>query len=104
MSSTESPDRDLVDRLLAIVDRVLDTIHDRVIRPILLVGRFIAYGLILLLVSFFLVSMIIIGLIRVLNVYVFTGHEWLSYAVIGALFLLIGMLIWRRRRPVSLRK
>jgi LPXTG-motif cell wall-anchored protein len=39
-----------------------------------------------------------------LNVYLFAGHEWLSYAIIGSAFLATGLLIWRRRRPVSLRK
>lgn len=104
MSDAEPRDPDLVDRLLTQLDHVLDLVHDRVLRPILLAGRFLAYGFILLLVSLVLVSLVIIGLVRVLNVYLFAGHEWLSYLVIGALSLVTGLVIWRRRRPMNLRK
>lgn len=104
MSDAEPRDPDLVDRLLAQLDHVLDLVHDRVLRPILLAGRFLAYGFILALVSLVLISVVIIGLVRVLNVYLFAGHEWLSYLVIGALSLVTGLVIWRRRRPLNLRK
>ena len=104
MSDAEPRDPDLVDRLLAQLDHALDLVHDRVLRPILLAGRFLAYGFILILVSLVLISVVIIGLVRVLNVYVFAGHEWLSYLVIGALSLVTGLIIWRRRRPLNLRK
>lgn len=98
------PEPDVVDRLLGAVDHALDVVHDRVLRPVLLAGRFIAYGFILLLVSLVLISVVIIGAVRLLNVYLFAGHEWLSYLIIGALSLVAGLVIWRRRRPVKLRK
>ncbi len=98
------PEPDVVDRLLGAVDHALDVVHDRVLRPILLAGRFVAYGLILLLVSLVLISVVIIGAVRLLNVYLFAGHEWLSYLIIGGLSLVVGLVIWRRRRPVNLRK
>jgi len=47
---------------------------------------------------------LIIGLIRLLNAYAFSGHEWLTYAVVGAASLVTGLVIWRRRRPLNLRK
>ncbi|MDE3008058.1 MAG: hypothetical protein KGJ10_02335 [Acidobacteriota bacterium] len=104
MSQSDVPEPDVVDRLLGAVDHALDVVHDRVLRPVLLAGRFIAYGFILLLVSLVLISVVIIGAVRLLNVYLFAGHEWLSYLIIGALSLVAGLVIWRRRRPVKLRK
>ncbi|HEY7931499.1 MAG TPA: hypothetical protein VIC81_04455 [Acidimicrobiales bacterium] len=104
MSQSDVPEPDVVDRLLGAVDHALDVVHDRVLRPILLAGRFVAYGLILLLVSLVLISVVIIGAVRLLNVYLFAGHEWLSYLIIGGLSLVVGLVIWRRRRPVNLRK
>jgi hypothetical protein len=56
------------------------------------------------LVSLVLISVVIIGAVRLLNVYLFAGHEWLSYLIIGGLSLVVGLVIWRRRRPVNLRK
>jgi hypothetical protein len=84
-----SHDADLVDRALHSFDHVLDLVHDRVIRPVLVAGRVIAYAFII-----FMVSVVLI----------FAGHEWLSYLVIGTISLLAGLVIWRRRRPVTIRK
>ena len=95
---------DLVDRALGGLDHLLDLVHDRVLRPILIAGRAVAFGLVIVLASVVLLCVLVIGLVRLLNVYLFAGHEWATYAVLGALFLLAGVLIWRRRRPVPLRK
>jgi hypothetical protein len=75
-----------------------------VLRPILLVGRALAFGFIILLAVLVLLVALGIGIIRLLDVYAFSGHEWLSYAVIGALSLITGLVIWRRRRPIDTRK
>lgn len=104
MSDAPAHDPDLVDRLLGLIDHALDVVHDRVLRPVLLAGRFLAYGFILFLVSLVLMSVVIIGLVRLMNVYFFSGREWLSYLVIGGLSLIAGLVIWRRRRPLNLRK
>lgn len=95
---------DLVDRLLNILDHGLDVVHDKVLRPIILAGRAIAYGMIILLAAIVLVVVAIIGFVRLLNIYAFSGHEWLSYVVVGVLSLLVGLVIWRRRRPLNVRK
>lgn len=95
---------DLVDRLLSILDHGLDVVHDKVLRPIILAGRAIAYGMIILLAAIVLVVVAIIGFVRLLNIYAFSGHEWLSYVVVGVLSLLVGLVIWRRRRPLNVRK
>jgi hypothetical protein len=95
---------DFVDRTLHSFDHVLDIVHDRVIRPILLAGRAIAFGFIIFLASIVLLGALVIGLIRLMNVYFFAGHEWLSYLVVGVISLVAGLIIWRRRRPVNVRK
>jgi hypothetical protein len=102
VEGTRQPD--LVDRALHSFDHVLDIVHDKVLRPLLIAGRAVAFGFIVLLATLVLVCVLIIGIVRLLNVYLFAGHEWLSYVVIGSAFLATGLIIWRRRRPVSLRK
>ena len=98
-----SHDSDLVDKALHKFDHVLDVVHDKVLRPILLTGRVVAYGFIVVLASVVLVGALVIGLVRLCNVYLFAGHEWISYLIIGVLSLVTGMIIWRRRRPVNAR-
>lgn len=100
----EAESHDLVDKALHAFDGVLDTIHDKVLRPLLLAGRAIAYGFIIVLVTILLVSVLVIGLVRFCNIYFFAGRDWLSYVVVGAASLITGLLIWRRRRPVPLRE
>jgi hypothetical protein len=95
---------DFVDKALHSFDHVLDVVHDRVLRPLLIAGRTVAFGFILILMALVLVSALIIGLVRLFNVYLFAGREWLTYAVVGVISLIAGLVIWRRRRPVKLRK
>ena len=103
----ERPDEngpDVVDTLFAYFDRFMDALHDRVLRPIMLAGRFVAYGFILLLLSVVVVGALVIGVVRFATVYLFAQHVWITYLVIGAVSLGVGLIIWRRRRPVPLRK
>jgi ABC-type transport system involved in cytochrome bd biosynthesis fused ATPase/permease subunit len=100
----KKPDPDLVDRLLGMIDHALDVFHDRVLRPIIMAARVIAFGFIIVVAALVFVIVLIIGIIRLLNVYAFSGHEWLTYAIVGALSMLAGLIIWRRRRPLNLRK
>lgn len=107
MSETSpTPDRepDLVDRALGTLDHALDVLHDKVLRPILLAGHTLAFIFVLLLVSLVLVIVLIVGIIRLFNVYLFANHVWLSYALVGVLSLVAGLIIWRRRRPLPQRK
>ena len=99
---TSAPD--LVDRALGALDHGLDVVHDKVLRPIILAGRAVAYGLVVALAAVVLVVVLVIGVMRLLDVYAFAGRDWLSYAVVGALSLATGLVIWRRRRPVRVRK
>ena len=98
-----SREPDLVDRLLGLLDHGLDVVHDRVLRPLLLTGRTIAYLFVIVLVALVLGVVVVVGAIRFLDVYAFGAHQWLSYVVVGLLSLIAGLLVWRRRRP-TLRK
>lgn len=105
MSDASEPrEPDFVDKILAALDHLLDVVHDRVLRPIILAARAVAYGLIIALCALVFVVVVVIALVRFLNVYAFAGRDWLSYVAVGALSVLAGLVVWRRRRPVKLRK
>ncbi len=95
---------DPVDRVLGALDSVLDVVHDRFVRPLLIVTRWIAFGFLLFALTLVVLVAGTIGLIRFSDIFVFQGYVWLSYLVVGALFLLTGLIIWRFRRPVAARK
>ena len=105
VNETKKPsDGDFVDKALFQFDHVLDIVHDRVLRPILLAGRALAFGLIILFAGIFLIGALLIGFIRLIDVYCFAGREYLSYFSVGAISLIAGLIVWRKRRPVNLRK
>jgi hypothetical protein len=105
VSESSAPrDPDLIDKALGQLDHALDVVHDSVLRPLLIAGRAVAYGLIVLIAALVLAIASLIGVTRLLNVYFFAGHEWITYTIVGALFVVVGLVIWRRRRPVPLRK
>jgi hypothetical protein len=79
------------------VDLVVDTIHDRAIRPALLAARAVVFGLLVAVLSLVVLVLLSVGLVRLLDVYAFGGRVWISYAVLGGLFSLAGLLAWSRR-------
>jgi len=96
--------RDPVDALLSGLDMVLDLVHDRVVRPLLLATRYLAFGFVLFTLATVAIVAGLLGLIRFGNVFIFQGLVWLNYLVVGALSTIIGLVIWRRRRAPTVRK
>jgi hypothetical protein len=88
---------DLADRAMSAIDQLVDTLHDKVLRPIILVARVVAASFLLAICVIVLLVAAGIGILRFLDVYAFASHQWLSYAVIGALSTLVGVVFWRRR-------
>ncbi len=69
------------------VDLVVDTIHDKAIRPALLAARAVVFGLSWWPCSCLVVLVLLsVGLVRLLDVYAFGGRVWASYALLGGIF------------------
>ena len=100
----EQRDPDLVDKAFGQLDHALDIVHDRVLRPIFIAGRAVAFGFIVALMAIVLVVALVIALVRLFDVYVFASHQWLTYVCLGAGFVAAGLVIWRYRRPENVRK
>jgi hypothetical protein len=98
--SASSPKRDLAGTAMSWIDDVVDTLHDRVIRPILLVGRSIAFSFIIVFSVIVVAVAVCVALLRILDVYVFPAHQWASWALLGVVSLGLGLVAWRYRRVV----
>ena len=79
------------------VDLVVDTIHDKAIRPALLAARAVVFGILVAVLALLVLVLLSVGLVRLLDVYAFGGRVWISYAVLGGIFSLAGLLAWSRR-------
>lgn len=83
------------------VDLLVDSVFDRVIRPLMIVARAVVFGLLAGSLVLMILVLASVGLVRLLDVYAFGGRVWISYAVIGGLFTLLGGFAWSRRRPAA---
>jgi hypothetical protein len=84
-----------------LVDLVVDTVRDRIIRPVILVGRTIVFGLLIAAVVIVIATVLSVSALRLLDVYAFANHVWASYAVLGGLFSLVGFWVWSKRTDRS---
>lgn len=84
-----------------LIEEVVGRVHDQVVRPIILAGRGLVFGLVI--ATFALAAAVLgaVALVRVLDVYAFANRVWASDAVIGAVFTAAGLFAWSRRRASS---
>ena len=84
-----------------IVDAV-DTVRDRTAGTAQTAARGVVYGLLAVVAGIVVLVLVTIGAIRLLDVlvdhFIPWGHIWLPYLILGCLFLLAGLIVFRRRR------
>ncbi len=87
------------------VQLLVDTIHDKAVRPAVLATRAIVFGLLVAALGMLLAVVGSIALLRILDVYAFGHRVWLSYIVLGGVLTLAGLGAWTRRtaRPSPVR-
>jgi hypothetical protein len=79
------------------VDQVLGIVHDKVVRPALLVGRVAVFGIVVAVVSLVMLVLLAIAVVRLLDVYAFSDRVWASDALFGVVLCLAGFAAWSRR-------
>ncbi len=79
------------------VDSAVNQVQRKVVRPITVAARALAFSIILVVVGIVSFILFVIGLFRFVDTYLFASHQWLSYMSIGALFILLGLCIYRFR-------
>jgi hypothetical protein len=84
-------------RVVDMVDDTVTAVHDRIIRPVLLVARAVVFGIIVATMVLVVGVLISIALVRLLDVYAFGGRVWASDALVGALLTAVGIVAWTKR-------
>jgi hypothetical protein len=88
---------DLPSRAVDFIDLVVNTINDRVIRPIILVGRTFVFGILIAVLVGVVAVVISVAALRLLDVYAFAHHVWVSYLILGVAFSAVGLFAWSKR-------
>jgi hypothetical protein len=80
-----------------LVDTFVELVRDKAVRPLTLVARALVYGIVVLVAALVTAVLVSIASIRLLTVYAFREHVWISDLVVGGLFVLLGLVAWSRR-------
>src|SRR5579875_2774867 len=72
------------------VQLLVDTIHDKAVRPAVLATRALLFGLLVAALGTVLVVVGAVAVLRIFDVYVFGHRVWLSYVVLGGALPLAG--------------
>lgn len=83
------------------VERVVDTVRSKTTGPAIVISRVVVYGLVGLVLGIIAFVLLLISLMRVLDSYLPLG-VWLPDLIIGGVLGLVGLAMWRKRRPASL--
>jgi hypothetical protein len=102
LSSSPPPGRDWTAEAADRIESVVETVRDKTTVPVTKVARAIVYGLIAAALGTLALVLMVIGLFR-LHVYLPFDEEgqkvYATYFFLGAIFLLVGAFLWRKRAP-----
>ena len=87
---------DLPGKAADLIDDFVDRVHQKVVRPIIIAARAIVFGLLMVSVAILAIIVASVGAIRLLNVYLFHGHVWASYAIIGVVLFGGGLFVFNK--------
>jgi hypothetical protein len=83
------------------VENVVVAVRDKSVKPLTTVARGLVYGLVAGAVVIVVICLSSVGVLRLLDIYLFPGRIWASYTMLGGIFTLAGLLLWTFRRARS---
>lgn len=84
------------------IERVVGQVRDKTTGPAVRAARWVVYGTFSLFVGAAVAVLLAIGTVRLLDVYlpdawVGEDHTWVAHLITGALFSIVGMVLWSQR-------
>jgi hypothetical protein len=84
------------------IERVVGQVRDKTTGPAVRAARWAVYGTFALLVGAAVAVLLAISTVRLLDVYlpdawVGEEHTWVAHLITGAIFSIIGMVLWSQR-------
>ena len=75
---------------------LVDNVKYKTTRPATMATRGLVYGIVILALGVPAVIMFLVGLVHLLEQAI-PNDVWLVYAILGTIFTLAGMVLWRKR-------
>lgn len=79
------------------VEETVAVVHDRIVRPLLIAGRALVFGLVAGAMALVLLTLLAIAAVRILDVYAFGHRVWPADALVGAILVAAGAFAWSKR-------
>ncbi|MDY7100449.1 MAG: hypothetical protein S0880_04615 [Actinomycetota bacterium] len=76
---------------------VIGTVRSKTTGPAITISRAIVYGLLAAVLAIAALILLVILLVRIVDVYL-PGDVWAAHLLLGAVFLVIGLFLWSKRR------
>ncbi len=97
------PGDDWTVQVAGTIESVVGSIRDKTTVPLTTVARGLVYGIVAGVMGIAALILLVIALVRVLQVRVFDFSlpVWAVYLLLGAIFVAVGLFLWRKRRPVD---
>jgi len=80
------------------IDNAVGFVRERTVEPVHAVARVVIFGLLAVLVLVPAITMLTIAIFRIITIAA-QGHVWISWSVLGGIFLVVGWFCWIRRSP-----
>ena len=78
------------------IESVVGSIRDKTTVPAETVARGLVYGILIGVMGAAALVLLTVGVVRLLDNWL---RIWAIYAILGGLFTLLGLFLWRKRRP-----
>ena len=78
------------------IDNAVGLVRERTVEPVHAIVRAVIYGLLAALILIPAVTLVTIGVFRLLTIAV-NGNVWAAWTGLGGIFLIIGWFCWIRR-------
>jgi hypothetical protein len=78
------------------IERVVGGVRGKTSEPIERIARLVVYGLVAAVLGVTALILLVVGLVRLADAYL-PGEVWIPYLVVGGIFTLAGLLLWRKR-------
>ena len=78
------------------IERVVGSVRGKTSEPVERVARLVVYGLVAGFLGLTALVLLLVGVVRLLDVYL-PGQVWTIYVALGGIFTLTGLLFWRKR-------
>ena len=93
--ATNEPD--WTDQVTDLIVDTVDKVRDSTTGKILQASRVSVHAVVALLLLLPIAVLAVAGLVRLITFWV--GEVWITYTILGTLFVLVGVVLWSRRRP-----